>query len=149
LLAFLDNPSTTRIPLGPSPRNDGPRAMDEKRTHITIPTLANAEQFRLAATRGLPRDEAKPGSQMPSILKGTRITHGCDDGGSGQWPHSFNCSQSLATLITGTLPFEFLINGSHAGIQHPQLLMQRRKRRTSEGREMVGRILNEFGKGTS
>jgi hypothetical protein len=54
----------------------------------------------------------------------------------------------LAALITRTLAFEFMVNSSHAGIQQPQLFMQRRKGCTSEGREVVGRILDESGKGT-
>jgi hypothetical protein len=148
LPAFLGNPSTARIPLGSSPRNDSSRAMNEERAHITIATLANAEQFVFATTGVLPRHEAEPGSQMTSILKGTRIGDGRDDGGSGQWPHSFNRSQSLAAFITGTLAFEFVVNSGHAGIQQPQLIMQRRKGRTSEGREVVGWILDESGKGT-
>jgi hypothetical protein len=138
---------TVSIRLRPSPDHDRSGAVNEERAHVAIPTFANAEPSRLAAAGVLPRQEAEPSRQVPAILKGAGIGHSGDDRRRREWPDPFNGRQSLAALIRGTVCLEFAVNSGHPGIHCPRLV-QDRKGRTSEGREVIGQILDESGEGT-
>ncbi len=85
---------------------------------------------------------------MPAILKGPGIGHSRDDRRRREWPDPFNGRQSLAALILGTVCVELAVNCDHPGIRCPQLFVQGRKGRTSEGREVIAQILDESRKGT-
>ena len=128
--------------------HDGSGAVNQERAYVAIASLADAEQSRLAATGTLSRDETQPGRQMTAILKDTRVGDSGDDRRRREWPDPFNGRQSLAPLILGTVCLEFAVNSGDPGIHCPQLFVQDRKGRTSEGREVIGQILDESGKGT-
>ena len=123
--------------------------MNEERAHIAIPTFANAKQSRLATAGALPRHEAEPSRQVPAILKDAGIGHSGNDRRRREWSNPFNGGQSLAALILGTVCLEFAVNSGHPSIHCPQFFVQDRKGRTSEGREVIGQILDESGEGTS
>ena len=81
-------------------------------------------------------------------MMGTVCPNGVSKEIVGRRSPPFNCRESLAALIAGTVACEFVVDRGHPGIQPPQLVVQRRKGHPSEGREGVGRIFEESGEST-
>jgi hypothetical protein len=79
--------------------DDGAGAVNQQRSQVAVPTLADAEQQVFAAAGVLPRYQAQPGGQLAGILETLRVPQRGHQRAGRQRADARNLCQSPARFI--------------------------------------------------
>src|ERR1700712_620540 len=98
--------------------------MDQKRSKVTVPPLADAQQFCLPSARVLSWNQSHPGCELPSVFEAPRITDGGDQRTGRDRPDTRNLLKLAAEFVFPMPCLDLCFKIQDMGVERFQMVDQ-------------------------
>src|SRR5690554_4101815 len=96
--------------------------MDQQRSQVDVPSLADAQQRGLASSGVLARHKAQPRSKLSAIFEVASIPHSGDHRSRSQWPNARDLPKPLTGFVASMPGLDLGLNLVDLLIKHLQVL---------------------------